>query len=194
MIIVISHPTPLQDEQKIISQLFDERLEIFHLRKKEYAETDLRRFIEELPAVHFKNIVLHSHYHLAAEYGFKGIHVPVHFKGQVPKGTLSISFHSVEEIQKFGMQFDYGFLGPIFDSISKDGYMGNIDLKEVAAFLKHRKEKIIALGGIDEDKIEIVQNSRFSGIALLGAIWQSKDPVEKYKQIRKKWQKRTIVY
>lgn len=193
MIVVISSPAPATNEQTTLHQLFDEGLELFHLRKKEYSESELRRFIEGIPAEHLKKTVLHSHYHLAAEYGLMGIHVPFAFNSNTQIGTVSVSFHSVEEIRTFNMQFDYGFLSPVFDSISKNGYKSSFDLKEVKLFLKHCKEKIIALGGMDEDKIETVHDLGFSGIALLGAIWQNESPVEKFKRIKEKWQRKTIV-
>jgi len=187
MIILISNPAPIKDEHEIIRQIFDEGLEVFHLRKKEYPESKLRAFIENIPAKYREKIVLHSHYHLATEYGLKGIHVSPAFSGKIPYGTLSVSFHTVDEIRKIGIPFDYGFLSPVFDSISKEGYQSRFSLDEVKQFLEHRKEKIIALGGIDEDKIETVKNLGFSGIALLGAIWQSEHPADKFNRIKERW-------
>lgn len=189
MIILISNPAPIKDEHKIIRQIFDEGLEIFHLRKKEYPESELRTFIENIPEKYRKKIVLHSHYDLAAEYGLKGIHVSNTFKGEMPNGTLSVSFHSPEEIQKFEIPFDYGFLSPVFDSISKDGYQSKFNTNKVKLFLNDTRAKIIALGGIDEDKIETVRDMGFSGIALLGAIWQNEHPVAKFKRIKELWLK-----
>ncbi|MCL6103553.1 MAG: thiamine phosphate synthase [Bacteroidetes bacterium] len=189
MIILISNPVPVKDEHEIIHQLFDDGMEIFHLRKKEYPEPELRRFIEHIPEEYLKKTVLHSHYHLATEYGLKGIHVSPAFSGKIPDGTLSVSFHTVDEIRKIGIPFDYGFLSPVFDSISKEGYQSRFSLDEVKQFLEHRKEKIIALGGIEEDKIETVKNLGFSGIALLGAIWQSGHPADKFKRIKERWLK-----
>ncbi len=206
MIIIISNPTSIADEHSIIHQLFDEGLEIFHLRKKEYSENEVRKFIEKIPEKYFNRIVLHTNYHLAKEYNLKGIHVPADYKKDVTKGSLSISFHSLEEIEKSDKKFDYVFLSPVFDSISKNGYKSNFNLIEVKEFLRkyksikqmivspNAKEKksvpenlIIALGGIDEDKIDIVKEIGFSGIALMGAIWQSKNPIEKFKRIKEKW-------
>jgi thiamine-phosphate pyrophosphorylase len=189
MIILISNPAPLKDEHEIIRQIFDERLDVFHLRKKEYPESDLRTFIENIPEEHWEKIVLHSHYHLAAEYGLKGIHVSNTFKGEMPGATLSVSFHSLEEIQKSELPFDYGFLSPVFDSISKEGYQSSFNFDEVRQFLNNRKERIIALGGINEDRIEIVREMGFSGIALLGAVWQSEHPADKFKRIKERWTK-----
>lgn len=189
MIIVISNPSPLLYEHEIIRQLFSEGLEIFHLRKKEFSENRMRSFIENIPEEHFKNIVLHSHYHLAKEYGLRGVHVAETLKDEMHGGTLSVSFHSFEEVQKFGFKYDYCFLSPIFDSISKEGYKSGFNPDELKLFLQNRKEKIIALGGIDEDKVETAKELGFSGIALLGAIWQDKDSVDKYIRIKERWLK-----
>jgi thiamine monophosphate synthase len=189
MIIIISNPIRLKDEEEIIRRLFEEGLEIFHLRKKTYSESEVRTFIENLQEQNFKKIVLHSHYNLAKEYGLRGVHVAQTFKGENQGGTLSYSFHSLEEIQLFGRDYDYGFLSPIFDSISKEGYKSGFNTDEVKVFLKNRKENIIALGGIDEDNVKIAKELRFSGIALLGAIWQEKYPVDKYIRIKERWLK-----
>ncbi len=189
MIILISNPAPVKDEIEIIGQLFNEGLEIFHLRKKEFQEDEMRKFIDGIPQKFLERIVIHSHHHLAAEYGLKGIQVPAVYAGEVPAGTLSVSFHSPEEIRKSGLPFDYCFLSPVFDSISKEGYKSRFNPDELKLFLKDRKEIIIALGGMDEDKTEAVKDLGFSGIALLGAVWQSGHPVGKFKQIRERWLK-----
>lgn len=205
MLIVISNPTAMPNEQAIIKQLFDEGLEIFHVRKKSYSENEMRTFIEQIPEKFYSRIVLHSHYHLAKEYNLKGIHVPVDFNSDASKQSLSVSFHSMDEVEKFSRKFDYGFLSPVFDSISKEGYKSKYDLKEIGVFLQTYKSLyplgragegllLIALGGIDEDKIEKVKELGFSGIALLGAIWQSENPFEKFKRIKGKWLKKELMY
>lgn len=202
MVIVISNPTIIADEQAIIKQLFDEGLEIFHVRKKEFSENEMRTFIEQIPKKYLRNIVLHSHYHLAEEYNLKGIHVPVDFNSEPSKQSLSVSFHSMDEVEKFNKKFDYGFLSPVFDSISKEGYKSKFDFSELKTHLANRKVlnngtengHVIALGGIDEDKIDIVKELGFSGIALLGAIWQSENPLEKFKRIKEKWLKKKLMY
>lgn len=189
MVILISNPAPVNDEHEIICQIFEEGLEIFHLRKKRFQENEMKAFIENIPQKYRGRIVLHSHDHLVAEYRLKGIHVPAGFAGEMQAGTLSVSFHSPEEILKTELKFDYGFLSPVFDSISKAGYKSRFNPDELRMFLKGRKEKIIALGGMDEDKIETVKKLGFSGIALLGAIWQNENPVGKFKRIRDRWLK-----
>lgn len=205
MVIVISNPTAIAGEQAIIEQLFDEGLEIFHVRKKNFSENELRIFIEQIPEKYFSKIVLHSHFHLSEEYNLKGIHVPVDFTSGASSGTLSVSFHSQNEVEKFKNKFDYGFLSPVFDSISKEGYKSKFNFKEINDFLQTYKSLsplgragegllLIALGGIDEDKIGKVKELGFSGIALLGAIWQSENPVAKFRRIKEQWLMKDLLY
>jgi len=189
MIIVISSPDAIHDEQKNIKKLFVKGLAILHLRKKNYSENQLRLFIESIPAGYYRQIVLHSHYHLTAEYGLRGIHVPFAYSGDVIMDkSVSISFHAQEEIISTSRPFEYGFLSPVFDSISKPGYRSRFDLDKLGQFMAGRNERIIALGGIDEDNIQLLWGKGFSGIALLGAIWQSHDPVDKFKRVKEKWE------
>lgn len=203
MVIVISNPTAIANEQAIIQQLFDEGLEVFHVRKKSFSDIEMRKFIEQIPEKYFGRIVLHSHYQLADEYKLKGVNVSFNSNIKESKGSLSISFHSMDEIEKFDKKFDYGFLSPVFNSISKEGYKSKFDFPELKTYLVNRKISqsngggeglLIALGGIDETKIEKVKELGFSGLALLGAIWQSENPLEKFKRIKEKWLKKELMY
>lgn len=167
MIVVISNPTPVKGEHEIIHQLFEESLDIFHINKPLFSKEQTEKFIWQISPEYHSRITLHSQ----------------HFK-----------FHSLIEIEECKENYDYAFLSPIFDSISKAGYKSKFDLKELKGFLKNRKEKIIALGGINEDKIGTVKDMGFSGIGLVGAIWQSGKPVLKFKQIKEKWMKGEFAY
>ena len=74
----------------------------------------------------------------------------------------------IKEVSK-----DYVFLSPIFDSISKVGYHAAFapDLLNRAAEEKIIDRKVIALGGINAENIELVKQWNFGGVALLGDIW-----------------------
>jgi len=194
MIIVITDPVFIKDEVNLIHQLFYDGLEILHLRKKQYTKEDIKKFIETIHNNYHKRIVLHSHYHLAEEYHLKGIHVPVTYNDKGNNKPLSISFHSVNEIMESDKKFDYGFLSPVFNSISKQNYKSNFDLQNLKNYRDLFTEKrIFALGGIDENKIDILKDTGFPGIALLGAIWQNSNPIEKFNKIKKRWMKKETV-
>src|SRR5690349_3521945 len=68
-LIVISHANMLPGEAAIIHQLFDEGLELFHLRKPNADEQAVRQLIEAIPAEYRDRIVMHGFFHLMDEYG-----------------------------------------------------------------------------------------------------------------------------
>jgi phosphoribosylformimino-5-aminoimidazole carboxamide ribonucleotide (ProFAR) isomerase len=162
MIIIISSPVSVQQEHIIVNQLFDEGLDFFQLYKPFLSKEETESFRQQISPKYRNRVVLHSDY---------------------PK------FHTLNELEKYQEKYDYAFLSPVFDSISKAGYQSKFNLSFLKEALKNRSEKIIALGGIDEDKLDTVKELGFAGIAMLGAIWQSENPVEKFKQIRERWLK-----
>lgn len=80
---------------------------------------------------------------------------------------------------------DYAFLSPIFDSISKEGYLSaSFDEQEVAKAMQQAQMDVYALGGVSMDKIPVVQRMGFAGIGLLGAVWGKDDPVAALQQFQ----------
>ncbi len=170
-LIVISPPTVFPNEHRVIESLFENGLEIFHIHKPSYSKEETETFIQQIPSKYHNRIALHSHF---------------------PK------FHSLKELEDCKEKYEYAFLSPIFDSISKVGYKSNFDLQTLQSRVLGTKllkcKNIIALGGIDEDKIETVRELGFAGVAVLGAIWNSENPIEKFKRIKEKCQKKDLVF
>jgi thiamine-phosphate pyrophosphorylase len=164
-LIVISPSENIPNELEIISSLFENGLEIFHVYKPNFSGKEIENYIKGFPIKYQNRIFLHP---------------------QFPK------FHSLEELENYKEKYDYAFLSPIFDSISKIGYISNFNLIETKETIKGKN--IIALGGIDEDKIEIVRELGFRGIAVCGAVWQSQNPLEKFLRIKEKCQKKDLVF
>jgi len=104
--------------------------------------------------------------------------------------SISASFHNLQDLQSHRRKYDYVFLSSIFDSFSKKNYQSKFDLKEVTDILdsfKKRKKyipQVIALGGIEVKNINLVKQAGFAGAAVLGAIWESKDPVQAFLKLK----------
>jgi thiamine-phosphate pyrophosphorylase len=162
MIVVLTNPTPVNDELSILHRLFDEGLEVLQIYKPGYTLQQINIEYSELFKQYPQKVCLHT--------DFK-------------------KFHSLIELANYNKPFQYAFLSPIFDSISKTGYKSTYNLTDVKNYLHNNPtKKIVALGGIDEDKISIIEHVGFYGIALLGALWCNKAPVEKFKRIKKQWE------
>jgi thiamine-phosphate pyrophosphorylase len=179
-LIVISSPTPVPNEHEIINSLFKEGLEILHIHKPDLNKEQIKDLIGKIPSAHQKKVFMHSDF---------------------PK------FHSLQELKEHKGKYEYAFLSPIFDSISKPGYKSKFthrshtslpDKKGFSQIIPElitavRGKNIIALGGIDTEKIELVRKVGFAGVAVLGAVWNSKDPVEKFKKIKSLCQPKPVV-
>ena len=72
------------------------------------------------------------------------------------------------------IKYDYVFLSPIFDSISKQGYHHAFTSEQLtqAAQKSIINERVIALGGITESALPQLEAWHFGGAAFLGDVWK----------------------
>jgi thiamine-phosphate pyrophosphorylase len=191
MLLVISNPTPVIQEASIINQLFDEGLPVFHLRKPKSSLKEMALLLQEIKPLHYPKIALHHHNNIAPDFGISRLHyteaarkeaTPETLSTQRSAYTLSTSVHSPEDYRDLPDYFDYAFLGPVFNSISKPGYEGQAF--DVAPSDKKRSTRLIAIGGIDETNYHKAYDMGYDGIALLGAVWNKNDKLSAFKTIR----------
>lgn len=199
-LIVISDSRYFAGEEEVVHRMFEAGLETFHIRKPKMSTEDMRSFIEKIHSKYYPRIVIHSHHELAYKYHLKGIHLSnkhlkdnfleawlrmKYLKFKRPDIQISTSFHDLGTMLKSTTNYSYVFLSPIFDSISKVGYKNRFNAESLLSAIKKSEYKIFALGGVDEQYVQQVQDMGFYGCACLGAIWMSADPVEKFKTIQK---------
>lgn len=175
-LIVITSPSFLENEAKAISTLFEEGLEILHLRKPEASANEIRRLLDSIPAVYHPHIVTHDHFELLNDYDLMGIHLNRR-NPQVPAlhtGSVSCSCHSLEEVKQRKDYCQYVFLSPIYNSLSKPGYKAAFQLDELTEAAQNRiiDAKVMALGGISIHHLQEVKNIGFGGAVLLGDVWK----------------------
>lgn len=174
-LILMTTPYFFVEEHQILTALFDEGLEILHLRKPGTEPVYSERLLSLIPENYRKRIVVHDHFYLKNEYRLKGIHLNQR-NPELPKnykGHISCSCHTVEEVASRKKMCDYVLLSPIFDSISKDDYASRftpVQLRELAK-RKIIDKKVMALGGVDLENIGDLKSYGFGGAVLLGAIW-----------------------
>jgi len=173
-LVVITSEKILDHEPAAINRLFAEGLENLHLRKPEATALDLRKMLEKISYNFHDRIVLHDHFALAGLYDLKGVHL--NRRNPEPPAdrrlTISKSCHSLDELKELD-HYNYVFLSPIFDSISKSGYNKAFSEEELIAA---RDEKLIcpkvyALGGISRKEIPQAAQYGFGGVVVLGALW-----------------------
>jgi thiamine-phosphate pyrophosphorylase len=190
-LIVISHPEVFANETQHVKRLFDAGLETFHLRKPENNQDEFEKTLRQIPPMYYRRTVIHSHYRLVMKYNLKGIHLTEAFiantepaelnqvitTARKKKLSVSGSYHNLEALEHLTLKLDYVFLGPVYDSISKKGYLSKIDPGSASSFLhKRRSFEVIAIGGIGAVNIGQLRDAGFDGAALLGSVWTDDDP------------------
>ena len=174
--IVITSPGFLQGEADFIDRLFGHGLDRLHLRKPGADIGECRRLLDGISREWLPQIVVHDNFGLCREYGLGGVHL----NGRNPmappnhEGSVSRSCHSLEEISRYKGVCDYLTLSPIFNSISKQGYMAAFGPGQLAAARDSGliDRRVIALGGVTLENIPRVKELGFGGVAILGDVWQ----------------------
>lgn len=174
--IVITSPGFLQGEADFIDRLFGHGLDRLHLRKPGADIGECRRLLDGISREWLPRIVVHDNFGLCREYGLGGVHL----NGRNPmappnhEGSVSRSCHSLEEISRYKGECDYLTLSPIFNSISKQGYMAAFGPGQLAAARDSGliDSRVIALGGVTLENIPRVKELGFGGVAILGDVWQ----------------------
>ena len=179
-LIVVSTPRFFVEEDKIVTALFEEGLEVFHLRKPEMPTSYFERFLTLIPEKYHRRIVTHEHFYLKDEFHLMGIHLNVRNPQAPPayEGHVSCSCHTVEEVKARKQDCNYLFLSPIYDSISKDNYFSAFTPEALRAAEKERviDSKVVALGGVCLGNLSEVKDLGFGGAAVLGDLWNKFNP------------------
>lgn len=177
--VVITDPEFLPGETQAVTALLEAGAWRVHVRKPGADAAEVEALLEKLPERYRQRISLHDCHELAARYGVGGVHLNARnpLPPQEFMGMVSRSCHSFGELAECAPVCDYIFLSPIFDSISKKGYVARFPLEEIRwrrddAWSGVDWKRVLALGGVCPDNIRRVADAGFGGAAVLGYIWE----------------------
>lgn len=173
-LIAITKPYTEDNEVAFIRRVFESGFDILHLRKPDANIEYCRRLLKELTPDERKKIIIHDYPELYYEFALKGIHINKNVV-EYPEGYQGFktrSCHSLEEVKLCKDDFDYVFLSPIFDSISKKGYKSAFTEDELRRASQDGiiDNKVVALGGVTFDKIPFLKDLGFGGAAMMGGL------------------------
>ena len=174
-LIVVTAPTFFVEEDKIITALFEEGLDILHLRKPETPAMYSERLLTLIPQKYHKRIITHEHFYLQEEFSLMGIHLNT----RNPKephdysGHISCTCHSLDEVRNKKHFYDYLFLSPIYNCITKTGVTSGFTAEELRQAEKSKiiNSKVMALGDITSDNILEIKDYGFGGAVIMGDLW-----------------------
>ena len=188
--IVITNPIPTANEISTIHSLFENGLESLHIRKPDFSAAEMKGFLLEIKSDYRQQLVLHSHHQLAPAFGINRLHLTQNIRKEICPETLylynehgirlSTSTHDIESFNDLRIFFEYGFLSPVFPSISKTNYQSETNLFESIKSRTNFSTQLIALGGLSSANISKTIEAGFDDVALLGTIWNSNNPIENF--------------
>ncbi|CAM3568854.1 thiamine monophosphate synthase [Flavobacterium saliperosum S13] len=183
--IVITNPIAVANEISLIHSLFAEGLSLLHIRKPDFSEAEMKTFLSAIGWEVANRLVLHSHHHLGNEYGINRFHLSKAQRNTTfikSDGIYSASTHSIKEFNDLNQNFQHAFLSPIYKSISKTDYDSKINHFQTLEQRTNFATKLVALGGLSSENIQETLENGFDEIALLGTVWNSKNPLENFKK------------
>ena len=176
---IISQPQFFVEEDKIITTLFEEGLDLRHLYKPGSEPLYLERLLTLIPDDFHDRIVIHEHYYMKQEFELAGIHLdtpeqemPNGYRGKVSRSCMKIN--QLKELKKTSQ---YVFLHDIFDSLHQPEVKSKFTLDEIHQASKEGiiDKHVYALGGMNADNIRWAHDEGFGGVVICGDIWNRFD-------------------
>lgn len=178
-LIVTTTPTFFVEEDKIITVLFEEGLDILHLRKPETPAMYSERLLTLIPDKYHKRIVTHEHFYLKKEFNLMGIHLNSRNSKEPHDyaGHVSCSCRSIEELQKRKHFYDYLFLKPIYDSDPEGHDFSRYSPEELREAVRQGiiDTDVMAFGGINVNNILEMKDFGFGGVVVMEDLWDKFD-------------------
>jgi thiamine-phosphate pyrophosphorylase len=189
-LMVITASRDVADETSLVTKMFESGLNTLHLRKPAYSTRQMSEYIRQIPAHFHSRIVIHSHHNLALKYRLKGIHLTrSHLHGKwkymwlrmrlrmtFSKLIKSRSYTRLQQVYEPEVRdFDYFFLGTMFNNMTNDLYSGFYE-DAVRAANANSGKKLVARGGVTLASIVKAHNYGFDGLAFNSYIWKSDKP------------------
>lgn len=173
-LIIQTLPTYFVEEDKIITALFEEGMDVLHINKPESEPLYMERLLSLLPTKVYGKIVIHQNYYLMKEHDLKGIHidnpnvpVPDGFKRHISRSTNKIS-----DLKSFKKECDYVMLHSLFDSLH-DEVKASLTIEEMQEARRAGliDKHVYALGGMSLENVQQAKDMGFGGVVICGDLW-----------------------
>jgi len=197
-LIIITRPEFFVEEDKIITALFDEGLDMLHLYKPGSEPLYFERLLTLIPDEYHRKIVVHEHYYMKQEFDLAGIHLNTS-EDVIPqgyKGKISRSCSDLETLKETKKHSEYVFLHHIFDSIHNTEVKADFNPVQIHEASRRGliDKHVYAMGGMNGDNIRWARDEGFGGVVVCGDIWNKfnihqqtdyKELIEHFQRLRK---------
>ena len=128
------------ERQVYISDLFEVGLQRFHLRKPDSTASEVAKLLGQIPDIYHGRIVLHRFPELIKDFSLCGYHHYSKEKLVETRGRLVVRSINLMNFKNLNEPLDYCFFGPVYESISKKGYIPKVSLPELGGLLYNLKK------------------------------------------------------
>ena len=178
-LVILTQPKFFVEEDKILTALFDEGLDILHLQKPNSEPVYCERLLSLLPEDYYRKITVHDHYYLKSEYHLAGIHIE-HPEDPVPegyRGRFSRTCLEIDQLKAAKKKAEYVFLKYIFHSQSEKDAEGSFTEEQLREASRKGliDRHVYALGGMNLDNIKYAKDLGFGGVVICGDLWNRFD-------------------
>ena len=200
MILLISPEQTNNTEVKTLHQLFEAGLTHFHFRKPNASLKQHIAYLKSVDSKYHKYIMTHNfHQELCELFDIKGVHLEdAKWRAQGEQldeyvatfiktnKAVSSSYHEPEDLAAQTVVFEYTILSPVFAAISKSEMQGR------GFDVRHIDKLIVGMGGINAQTTPEAVKLGFKGVGALGGVWNAKNPVSAFKEMKNAFAKATI--
>ena len=175
-LILLTSPDFFIEEDKILSTLFEEGLDILHLRKPNSEPVFCERLLTLLPEEYHKRIVVHDHFYLKEEFNLMGIHLSHHNPTAPPDyhDMVSRTCYTLDEVRDLKPKSKYVILKNVYDSISEPTYVSRFTAEDLHTATRQGviDRHVMAQGGISLENINEIKQFGFGGVVIRGDLWK----------------------
>ena len=175
-LILLTSPDFFIEEDKILTALFEEGLDILHLRKPNSEPVFCERLLTLLPDEFHKRIVVHDHFYLKEEFNLMGIHLSHHNPTAPPDyhDMVSRTCYTLDEVPQLKAKSKYVILKNVYDSISEPNYVAKFTEEDLRQATRQGviDKHVMAQGGISLENIPVVRQYGVGGGVIRGDLWR----------------------
>ena len=197
-LLLLSSPHFFVEEDKILTTLFEEGLDVLHLRKPYTEPVYSERLLTLIPQEYHSRIITNDHFYLKEEFQLLGIHLSER-NPQAPQdyhGTTTCCCNSLEELGESKQKCQYVILKNVFDSISDPGRVSQFPVEQLRE-AGHRgliDRHVMAQTGISLETIPLAADMGFGGVVVCNDLWKRfnihserdyKDLISHFRKLRK---------
>jgi thiamine-phosphate pyrophosphorylase len=196
-LVVITNPYDLKFECDKINRMFEEGLDALHVRKPQYDDEAMKKYITQIDAKYHDRLILHSHFGLIKTFDIQKIHISRDWINSFTKNfylnkillkgkevTKSMTISNCSQLYKPLEGIDELMLGPVFARASYTINNQQMTTAELEKGLRHSKLPVTALGGVTTNNIEFFKSVGFKGLAIQSGVWKTSDPVKSFVEIK----------